>query len=96
MRRGDINECSFAFVVAEDSWSWKTANASQQYDQRVVKRIAKLYDLSIVIVGKYDNTSAVAERDAVDELRTEATRTAHKSLEVVRARDFLASELENF
>ena len=96
VRRGDINECSFAFVVAEDSWSWKTANASQQYDQRVVKRIAKLYDLSIVIVGKYDNTSAVAERDAVDELRTEATRTAHKSLEVVRARDFLASELENF
>ena len=95
VRRGDINECSFAFVVAEDSWSWKRANSSQQYDQRVVKRIAKLYDLSIVIVGKYDNTSAVAERTAVEELRSAANQAAHNILEVAKARDFLASEFEN-
>lgn len=93
VRRGDIRECSFAFTVAEDSWSWRTSNNSQEYDQRTVKRIAKLYDLSIVIVGKYDNTSAVTERTAVNELRTSAE--PKNSIEVAKARDFLASQIEN-
>lgn len=92
VRRGDISECSFAFVVSEDNWSWKSANATQEYDQRTVKRIAKLFDLSIVVAGKYDNTSAVAERAAVEELRTSARGA---SIEVAKARDYLATEIDN-
>lgn len=73
VRRGDISECSFKFIVAEDSWVWRTAANGLEYDQRMISAIEKLFDLSIVVSGQYPNTSAVAERAAVEELRKEAS-----------------------
>lgn len=72
-RRGDINECSFKFIVGEDRWVWRTKENGLEYDQRIISKIEKLFDLSIVISGQYPNTSAVAERTAVEELRREAS-----------------------
>ena len=73
VRRGDISECSFKFIVAEDRWVWRTAANGRDYDQRMISAIEKLFDLSIVVSGQYPNTSAVAERAAVEELRREAS-----------------------
>lgn len=73
VRRGDISECSFKFIVAEDRWVWRTAANGLEYDQRMISAIEKLFDLSIVVSGQYPNTSAVAERVAVEELRREAS-----------------------
>ena len=73
VRRGDISECSFKFIVAEDRWVWRTAANGLEYDQRMISAIEKLFDLSIVVSGQYPNTSAVAERAAVEELRREAS-----------------------
>lgn len=73
VRRGDISECSFKFIVAEDRWVWRTAANGLEYDQRMISAIEKLFDLSIVVSGQYPNTSAVAERTAVEELRREAS-----------------------
>lgn len=73
VRRRDISECSFKFIVAEDRWVWRTVANGLEYDQRMISAIEKLFDLSIVVSGQYPNTSAVAERAAVEELRKEAS-----------------------
>ena len=53
VRRGDISECSFKFKVEENIWTWRNEANGLEYDQRVVTKISKLYDLSIVVNGAY-------------------------------------------
>lgn len=79
VRRGDISECSFRFIVAKDIWIWKSMSKGIEYDQRVISAIEKLVDLSIVVSGKYPKTSAVSERSAVNELRREAFGASDQS-----------------
>lgn len=101
VRRGDISECSFKFQVADDRWTWRSATNGLEYDQRVVTKIAKLYDLSIVVSGAYPTTSAVAERAAADEraaveeLRRTAARPTAEAMELVRERVALFTKIAN-
>ena len=95
VRRGDIGECSFKFKVAEDRWTWRSAANGLKYDQRVVTKISKLYDLSIVVNGAYPTTSAVAERAAVDQMRRAKRLGDAPSLEVLRERIALCDSISN-
>lgn len=99
--RGDIGECSFKFIVAEDRWTWCSAANGLKYDQRVVTKIARLFDLSIVVSGAYPSTSAVTERASADEraaveaLRREAARRSEGAMELVRERVALYARIAN-
>lgn len=99
--RGDIGECSFKFIVAEDRWTWRSAANGLKYDQRVVTKIARLFDLSIVVSGAYPSTSAVTERASADEraaveaLRREAARRSEGAMELVRERVALYARIAN-
>ena len=95
VRRGDIRECSFKFVVSEDRWTRRSKSNNLDYDQRVVMRIAKLYDLSIVVSGAYPTTSAAAERAAVDQMRRAKRLGDAPSLEVLRERIALCDSISN-
>ena len=101
VRRGDIRECSFKFKVAEDRWTWRSESNGLEYDQRVVTKISKLYDLSIVVYGAYPTTSAVAERaaaderEAGDELRRAAARPSEAAMELARERVALYARIAN-
>ena len=57
---GLLEKMSFAFTVAEDSWYYET-------DTRRILKIDKLFDVSVVDVPFYDNTSIYAR--ALDALK---------------------------
>lgn len=56
VKRGDIDQCSFAFSVEDEEWI-RGRNGSP--DRRTIKR-CKLYDVSIVTYPAYDATSVSA------------------------------------
>ncbi|MFX3616121.1 MAG: HK97 family phage prohead protease [Sporolactobacillus sp.] len=66
IRNGNIQGCSFGFMVSEDEWSAdKDGN-----EQRLVKKISDLYEISLTTIPAYEQTSVSAVRDRhVDELK---------------------------
>ena len=67
IRRGDISKCSFAFVCDEDNW---TKDENGEYI-RHVKKIKKLYDVSLVYHPAYDETEVKADTRGLDELKAQ-------------------------
>ena len=67
IRRGDISKCSFAFVCGEDNW---TKDENGEYI-RHVKKIKKLYDVSLVYHPAYEETEAIADTRGLDELKAQ-------------------------
>lgn len=69
MQRGDIDKMSFAFTVAEDKWTERNAEDGTSTVERDVLAVQRLYDVSVVAVPAYPQTSAdmralpVLERD---------------------------------
>lgn len=68
LRRGDINQSSFAFTVAEDSWE-KMEDGTYI---RTIKRFEKLYDVSPVFTPAYAETSVSCR--SFDEFKAEEER----------------------
>ena len=67
IRRGDISKCSFAFVCGEDNW---TKDENGEYT-RHVKKIKKLYDVSLVYHPAYEETEVKADTRGLDELKAQ-------------------------
>jgi len=65
IERGDISECSFAFWVKEDRWSYDMVVEGKTYDVRRIEQVAKLADLSIVVNGQYPQTSVEVDERAL-------------------------------
>ncbi|WP_164726592.1 HK97 family phage prohead protease [Veillonella ratti] len=63
VKRGDLKEMSFAFVVDEDEEIRDTTN---KLYCRVIKRIKKLYDVSIVDFPAYEGTAINARAKGID------------------------------
>jgi len=55
MQRGDVNQCSFGFTVAENGDSWN--KDSDGLWIRTISNVAKLYDVSPVTYPAYTNTN---------------------------------------
>lgn len=64
MQRGDIDQMSFAFTVAEDDWH---EDHDTEEVERTITRIGDLYDVSVVSIPAYPDTDAT-----IRELRTAA------------------------
>jgi HK97 family phage prohead protease len=58
LRRGDIDNCSFRFVVEADEWLYADEKNGLKYDQRTILKIAKLYDVALVVYPAYPDTEA--------------------------------------
>ena len=58
VKRGDLFENSFAFVVKNGDEEW--TRDSDGNNIRIVKRVSKLIDVSIVTSGAYENTTISA------------------------------------
>lgn len=63
MHRGDINQCSFAFTIKEDSWE-KQVDGSYI---RTIKKFERLYDMSLVDTPAYPQTTACARFNEIKE-----------------------------
>jgi len=62
VQRGDLNESSFAFTIAEEDW---------EDDLRTIRSVGNLYDVSVTTFGAYSQTSAEA-RNKKEEPKNEA------------------------
>jgi uncharacterized protein len=84
IKRGDMDECSFAFTVPEggDVWDEAKDENGQRYQRRTLRDV-DLLDVSAVTYPAYNNTS-VGARSAADYGDDDAAWTASK-------RDFLAN-----
>lgn len=58
VRRGDISKCSFKFTVEEDEWRYADKQNKLEYDERTIRKIDKLYDVSLVVYPAYTDTEA--------------------------------------
>ena len=58
--RGDLAECSFGFVTRKGDDTWTIEDG---YNIRTVNKVSKLYDVSVVIDGAYDDTLVNARDD---------------------------------
>ena len=56
MQRGDVDQMSFAFAVAEDEWR---EDHDENLVERVITRVAELFDVSVVTFPAYPDTDAV-------------------------------------
>ena len=91
LRRGEVNQMSFAFRVAEERWEPAEAGPAQ----RTLLRAADLYEVSPVTFAAYPQTSVSARQMAAD-LRAQAVGQAGDDMaaaELMRARRSLGSLL---
>jgi HK97 family phage prohead protease len=58
LRRGDIDKCSFCFVVGQDEWVYADEKNGLKYDRRTILKISKLYDVALVVYPAYPDTEA--------------------------------------
>ena len=58
VRRGDISKCSFKFTVEEDEWRYADKENKLEYDERTIRKIGNLYDVSLVVYPAYSDTEA--------------------------------------
>ena len=77
LRRGDVNQCSFAFSVDTDEWN-KLEDGSYI---RTIKKFDKLYDMSIVDTPASSQTSACATFAGIKEEERIANEKAMKEAE---------------
>ena len=93
MRAGVVNQCSFAFTVADDGQAWTYERDIDTYHREVTK-IARLWDVSIVTTPAYPDTEAVASERAFAAAKAadEAARQAAEEREALKRR--LAVEVE--
>ena len=77
LKRGDVNQCSFAFAVEADKWE-------KQEDGmyiRTITKFKKLYDMSLVDNPAYSQTSACARFAEIQEEERLANEKAMKEAE---------------
>lgn len=85
IKRGDVDQSSFAFSVLPDGERWMLDESGRVI--RHIVRVARLYDVSPVTFPAYPETS-VDVRSKIDELRAQlGNKTAEQAAELtVRAR----------
>ncbi|NNG66138.1 HK97 family phage prohead protease [Caldanaerobacter subterraneus] len=89
MEAGNITQCSFAFVVADDGDDWQIDEETGMIT-RTILDIAKLYDVSIVTFPAYSQTEAVVAQRKAQDLRAEAEQRKQRE----RLKKKLQIELE--
>lgn len=80
VKNGLINKMSFAFSIDEDGGQVWEEHADK--DLRIIKKIKKLYDVSLVTYPAYNQTSAYARSNQIDESAKEYLRRKEQDLKL--------------
>ncbi|MEM6397491.1 MAG: HK97 family phage prohead protease [Bacteroidota bacterium] len=68
VRRGDVNQASFAFVIDKDTWAKRDGGR----ELRIIQKIKTVYDISAVTYPAYEDTDvALRSKAAHDEIVVE-------------------------
>lgn len=84
IRSGVINQCSFAFTIPDedDAEEWRENEETGVYE-RFIKKIDRLYDVSVVTTPAYPDTEAVVGargKEMVEELRSHPKKQEIRSM----------------
>lgn len=90
MKRGDVNQMSFAFTVGKDDQTWTRDGTGPWI--RTIKRVNRLYDVSIVTYPAYPQTTAAVR--AMQDLQDAEAARALADAEVQRQREARERELD--
>ena len=80
VKNGLINKQSFAFTIAEGGEEWIERNGKEH---RIIRKIEKLFDVSLVTYPAYSQTTAYA-RSQTDELAEEHKRRREQDKKLER------------
>lgn len=80
VKNGLINKQSFAFTIARDGEEWTERNGKEH---RIIRKIDKMFDFSLVTYPAYSQTSAYA-RSQTDELAEEHRRRREQDKKLER------------
>ena len=73
MKRGDINQMSFAFHVNKEDQTWK--KAGEEPWERTITKVSRLYDVSVVTFPAYPQTdAAIREMRALEDAAAQEKR----------------------
>lgn len=92
MTAGVVNQCSFAFTLAENGADWSYESEKDMY-HRAVKHIERLWDVSIVTTPAYPDTEAQAVQRSMQESKEAYVNSLKEEQENIRKRK-LDIELE--
>lgn len=90
MTRGDVNQMSFAFTVAKEDQTWTRDGTGPWL--RTIKKISRLYDVSVVTYPAYAQTSAAVR--ALKETTDAEQALADAQADQERQRQSRGRELE--
>ena len=80
IRLGNINQCSFGFILDEDGDSFEKRDSDGLF-KRTIRKIQSLFDVSIVTYPAYNDTDvapALRSIEAIKELEQEELRKAQQ------------------
>jgi HK97 family phage prohead protease len=89
MKRGDVNQMSFAFTVSREDQTWTRDGTGPWI--RTIKRVNRLYDVSVVTYPAYPQTSAAVRE--LQHLQDAASARALAEAEEERQRQARAREI---
>lgn len=92
MVAGVVNQCSFAFTLAESGADWSYESEKDMY-HRAVKHIERLWDVSIVTTPAYPDTEAQAVQRSMQESKEAYVNSLKEEQENIKKRK-LDIELE--
>ena len=87
IKRGDIDQSSFAFTVEEDDWMY---NEGKMF--RTIKKIDRLYDVAPVTYPAYQQTSVMAR--SIDAIKANKDKPNPKSDAIARERELTLINLK--
>lgn len=75
IRAGVVNQCSFAFTLAEDDDADSIEyNEQDQIYERTINKIGKLYDIAVVTTPAYPDTEAVIGQRSLNKIQDDILR----------------------
>ncbi|MCK1973333.1 HK97 family phage prohead protease [Bacillus safensis] len=84
MRRGDIDQCSFGFIVTKDEWDYEAEPAV-----RTIKEV-ELYEISVVSLPAYEDTeAAVRSGDILKKAKEEREQSKKKQAIINKIQEVL-------
>lgn len=85
VKRGDVNQSSFAFTVRKEEWT-EPADDSEELALREIVEIGKLYDVGPVPFAQYPEAGAQARSKAEMIMQKRSAQAASGGAEGLRAR----------
>lgn len=89
---GDLNQMSFAFTIAEETWStYSSDDELDGMELRTINKMKRLYDVSVVTYPAYEGTDAGLRMIGVsdEEIRSELEKVRRPvPEELIRSLDF--------